>query len=125
MLGVVTDGDFRRGILKGIDLDAPVTKIMAKSNTTAFYKEERRTLLNIMRKKHIRHLPLLDEQGVVAELLTLFDFFEKKLVKEFDVCLTDERSIDICVLLFIFLREAVVTISPLSRKTSLITIPTP
>ena len=78
LLGIVTDGDFRRGILKGIDLDAPVTKIMAKSNTTASYKEERSTLLNIMRKKHIRHLPLLDEQGTVTELITLFDIFEKK-----------------------------------------------
>ena len=78
LLGIVTDGDFRRGILKGIDLDAPVTKIMAKSNTTASYKEERSTLLNIMRNKHIRHLPLLDEQGAVIELITLFDIFEKK-----------------------------------------------
>ena len=78
LLGIVTDGDFRRGILKGIDLDAPVTKIMSKSNTTASYKDERSKLLNIMRKKCIRHLPLLDEQGIVTELITLFDLFEKK-----------------------------------------------
>ena len=78
LIGVVTDGDFRRAILKGIDLDAPVTKIMAKSNTTASYKEDQGTLLDIMRKKRIRHLPLLDEQGAVTELLTLFEIFKNK-----------------------------------------------
>jgi len=78
LIGVVTDGDFRRAILKGIDLDAPVTKIMAKSNTTAFYRKERGILLKIMRNKKIRHLPLLDEQGVVMGLLTLFEIFEEK-----------------------------------------------
>ena len=78
LLGIVTDGDFRRGILKGIGLDASVTKIMANSNTTASYKEDQGTLLNIMRKKRIRHLPLLDEQGAVTELLTLFEIFKNK-----------------------------------------------
>ena len=78
LIGVVTDGDFRRAILKGIELEAPVTKIMAQSPTTAFYRKERGTLLKIMRNKKIRHLPLLDEQGVVMGLFTLFEIFEKK-----------------------------------------------
>lgn len=77
LLGMVTDGDFRRGVLKGIELNEPVTRIMSQSPTTASCKEERGALRQIMFKKKIRHLPLINDTEEVTGLLTLMDFSEQ------------------------------------------------
>jgi dTDP-glucose pyrophosphorylase len=76
LLGMVTDGDFRRGVLKGIELEDPVTKIMSQSPTTASCHEKLGTLRHLMQKKKIRHLPLINDTEEVTGLLTLMNFLE-------------------------------------------------
>ncbi len=63
LLGTVTDGDIRRGILKGIALSAPVTQVMNADPTTAGIAEPRENILTMMRQKDIQHVPVLDENG--------------------------------------------------------------
>ncbi len=76
LLGTVTDGDIRRGILRGISLDDPVERIMRKMPVTAFPHEDRQEILARMRQKQVRQIPLVDEEGrlqgveILDELLT-------------------------------------------------------
>jgi dTDP-glucose pyrophosphorylase len=79
LLGTVTDGDIRRGILKGIALDSPVEKIMNSSPTTLSRDQPSDAMLALMRQKHLRQIPLLDQQGQVVGLKTLIEFLNPKI----------------------------------------------
>ncbi len=71
LLGTVTDGDVRRGILKGISLDLPVTEVMNPNPTVANVGDTRDNLLATMKLKEIRQVPLLDKDRCVAGIEVL------------------------------------------------------
>ncbi|HET7657256.1 MAG TPA: nucleotidyltransferase family protein [Bacillales bacterium] len=61
LLGTVTDGDIRRGILSGVSLDDEIQRIMNKSpmfvrTNDSFYK-----VVSIFQAKKLRHLPVVDD----------------------------------------------------------------
>lgn len=68
LLGTITDGDVRRAFLKGLTLDTPVTEVMNPQPTTAGIESTKTELLARMNAKGLRHIPLLDEQGVLVGL---------------------------------------------------------
>ncbi len=74
LLGTVTDGDVRSGILGGVSLQETVRRIMCPNPTTAGLEDDAETILGIMRRRDILHLPLLDEEGRVIGLHSLKDF---------------------------------------------------
>lgn len=76
--GTVTDGDIRRAILTGTDLDAPVATILdykrqfsTEGPVTAAVGTDRGSVLKLMRERCVRQVPLVNAQGQVQELLTL------------------------------------------------------
>jgi len=71
LIGVVTDGDIRRGILKGITLEENVEKIMNRSFTYAGIGESQEQILATMVKKQLRHMPILDNQGKITNVKLL------------------------------------------------------
>jgi len=76
-VATITDGDVRRAILAGIQLDSPAMEAMKTRNGeirdsfTASAGTPRDEQLRLMRQHVIRHLPLLDSDGRVAQLATL------------------------------------------------------
>ncbi|MBO9607978.1 MAG: nucleotidyltransferase family protein [Paenibacillaceae bacterium] len=68
LLGVVTDGDIRRGILRGLPLDADVSKVMNANPITAYETQSRETIIAIMKNRKRRHLPIVDDNGRVVRL---------------------------------------------------------
>ncbi len=73
LLGAVTDGDVRRGILRGLDLDASVSLVMNQGPTTAHINETRENILLMMRQKHLHQIPVLDDHGRVTGIEILDD----------------------------------------------------
>lgn len=71
LLGLITDGDVRRGFLRGISMDAPVKEIMAKDVTVANIHDTRDDLLETMRHAELNHLPIVDDEGSLVGLETL------------------------------------------------------
>ena len=71
LAGVVTDGDVRRAVLRGLDLAVPTEQVMNTTPTTADAAASAAELLATMRRKALRHLPLLDAQGCVTGVATL------------------------------------------------------
>jgi dTDP-glucose pyrophosphorylase len=62
LLGTITDGDIRRGLLKNITLEDPVSKVMNRNPVTVS-KSENVTFndaLKKMRYHKIRHIPVID-----------------------------------------------------------------
>lgn len=76
LLGTVTDGDIRRGILKGIQLDDPVKSIMNPHPTVAKSYERRDIVLAVMKLKRLNHIPVLDDDGCVINVETLQDLLQ-------------------------------------------------
>lgn len=71
LLGVVTDGDVRRHLLKHGSLTAPVSCVMNQHPKTARENENRDQLLMKMQNWHVLHLPIVNEQNQVVDLETL------------------------------------------------------
>ncbi len=71
LLGVVTDGDIRRGILRGLDLDAPVTAIMNDSPHVAGEDDSTVTIVEMMREFTVRQVPVIGSNGSLKSLFTL------------------------------------------------------
>jgi len=71
LLGTVTDGDVRRGILHGVALEEPVTRVMNPHPTTARADEGRDTILERMKQTRLHQIPVVDGQGrlVTVEIL--------------------------------------------------------
>lgn len=80
LLGIVTDGDVRRGILKGVNLTEPVNMIMNKSPLTAHCDLSSQEIQNLMQKRKIYSLPLINNKGHIVGIKTLYDVLniEKK-----------------------------------------------
>lgn len=68
IVGTVSDGDVRRAILKGCDLDNPVSEIMFTEPTVASCHESRDAILAIMKSKQLRQIPLVDQNGCIVGL---------------------------------------------------------
>jgi hypothetical protein len=73
LLGVVTDGDVRRYLLRNHSLDVPISRIM-NQNFISLQENEEHTALNLLKKSKIEHIPILDIQGRVVDLVTALDF---------------------------------------------------
>lgn len=68
LLGVVTDGDVRRSLQNGLDLKESISSVMNKNPVTGRPKDSRRTLLRMMRRKDITHVPIIDAEGIVIDI---------------------------------------------------------
>ena len=78
LLGTVTDGDIRRGILKGLSLEESVVKVMITKPTVSGLEKSEESLLALMREKELRHVPIVDEKGKVVGLRNLFEYVQKQ-----------------------------------------------
>ena len=84
MIGVLTDGDIRRGLSKGIDfLQRPVTELMTKAPKTITKEKLAAQALHLMesnRPKPITVLPVIDAGHHVIGLLHMTDLVRQGVV---------------------------------------------
>ncbi len=75
--GVITDGDIRRAILKGISLDSPVEKIMNR-NPKYVMEGEYTTdeVVEMFKKYGIKRIPVVDKDKRVVDVLFIEDFIQ-------------------------------------------------
>lgn len=78
LLGTVTDGDIRRGILRGLSLDEPVSAVMNRLPTVARAYESPEHVLALMKLKTFRQIPIVDENGRVVGVQMLDELIQPK-----------------------------------------------
>lgn len=69
LLGTVTDGDIRRGILRGEGLDVKITSIMNPNPITAKSGQRYHKYKQIMKSKMLKQLPIVDEDNRIINIL--------------------------------------------------------
>jgi len=69
LFGVLTDGDIRRAILRGVSFDRPCGTIATREPVVASPSESPAELLRTMNDFDVNHLPVVDAEGKVVDLL--------------------------------------------------------
>ena len=69
LIGMLTDGDFRRGLLAGHQLENKVDVFMHKDPITARETIRQDEADEIMKIKKLECLPLVDENGILKAIL--------------------------------------------------------
>jgi dTDP-glucose pyrophosphorylase len=65
LVGIVTDGDLRRALLKGASLDSPVAPFIRTEFQSTTPRTGRAAALDLLNSHGIRHLPILDDEQVL------------------------------------------------------------
>lgn len=73
LIGIVTDVDVRRGILRGVALKGPVEAIMCVRPTLGSPETSREELLALMHRSGLRQIPIVDFDGRVLGIEILKD----------------------------------------------------
>ena len=68
LLGVITDGDVRRGLLKGLTLEAKAHEVMTQKPLTATPEMRLIAIEKLMQAHSLMHVPVIDEDGVMVSL---------------------------------------------------------
>ena len=79
LVGTVTDGDIRRGLIKHIALSSAVTNIMFKNPTVALAEESKKNVLSKMKKLDLLQIPIVDSDRKIVGLETIQHLLEKKI----------------------------------------------
>lgn len=73
VIGVITDGDIRRGLLRGAEFSSPVTDIMTRNFHRVEAGADRAFVLDLMRARDIRHVPEIGSGGGLCAIHFLRD----------------------------------------------------
>lgn len=77
LLGTVTDGDIRRGILAGILLDAPVSKVMNTAPICELEGTPDTVIFKRMQAKSILYVPIVNGRNLIVGLKVLKDMLAR------------------------------------------------
>jgi dTDP-glucose pyrophosphorylase len=77
LVGIVTDGDIRRAILKGVPLKKDISTIMTPNPVFIYEGTPKKQALQYMRDKVIHHVPVVDSDRRIKELIVLDELLLK------------------------------------------------
>lgn len=75
LLGTITDGDIRRAILKGVNLEHSVEGVMNAAPVTVGVHHDKEQVLYLMRNRQLRQIPVVDSEQRIVGLETIDDVF--------------------------------------------------
>lgn len=67
LIGTVTDGDIRRGLLQGLDLDSAVIDVVNINPLVVSPYVSRQDVMFLMESNKIEHVPVLDENKILLD----------------------------------------------------------
>ncbi len=79
LIGTLTDGDIRRGILRGLDLDSSIETIVFKEPAIAKISSTKEEILKIALSKKLHQIPIVDDNGIVLDLKEIEELVEPKI----------------------------------------------
>lgn len=77
LAGVVTDGDIRRALIRGLPLDHAVAEVMNAHPKVVSVNDSKTKMCAIMEAHTLIHLPVLDADGKVVRLETLQGLYKQ------------------------------------------------
>ena len=81
LLGTITDGDIRRGLLQGNSLETKAKNVMNKNYRYIRHYEEERKARSLMRKEMLKVLPVLNDDNKISRLLVSDNLIPEKYLE--------------------------------------------
>ena len=81
LIGTVTDGDIRRALILGFNIESPLFKFMRKNPIMANENENREIILKKMKKNGIFHIPIVSSSGQLIDIETIYHLEKTKTHK--------------------------------------------
>ncbi len=78
LIGTLTDGDIRRGLLKGLDLDSSVESIIFMTPTIATVSDTKEEILKIALAKKLHQIPIIDKNGKIVGIQEIEELIKPK-----------------------------------------------
>ena len=78
LIGVITDGDIRRGILNGANLDQNLDRVINKNQLTVIKGEKNQKILKILNDNNMFSIPIVDIEGKVCGIETTQHLMKEK-----------------------------------------------
>ena len=73
IIGVITDGDIRRAILKGIPLDSPIISVVNRNPLIGGKNEPKKALISRMQDRSVSFIPLVNDENKFEDIVFLSD----------------------------------------------------
>jgi dTDP-glucose pyrophosphorylase len=80
VVGVVTDGDIRRAMIRGQSPDTPIEEVMARNFISIAQGATDFEILDLMNKHNLRQLPVLDAEGRLVRACNMATLGKEDLV---------------------------------------------
>lgn len=78
LLGTLTDGDIRRGLLKGLDLNSSIESIIFKTPTIAKISNTKEEILKLALSKKLHQIPVVDDAGKIVGIQKIEELIKPK-----------------------------------------------
>ncbi|MGC6567821.1 MAG: nucleotidyltransferase family protein [Akkermansiaceae bacterium] len=78
VIGIITDGDIRRGLIKGMSLDDPLVPVVNQDFFSVSLSTPRADVLDSMLAREFEQVPVLDDEGKLVGIHLLTDFLSVK-----------------------------------------------
>ncbi|MDQ1339860.1 MAG: hypothetical protein QG567_1015 [Campylobacterota bacterium] len=79
LLGTLTDGDVRRGLLNGLSLDSSVETVVFRSPTIAKISDAKEEILKLALSKKLHQIPIVDENGKIVGVQEIEELIKPKI----------------------------------------------
>ena len=79
LIGTLTDGDIRRGILRGLDLDSSIETIVFKEPAVAKISSTKEEILKLALSRKLHQIPIVDDNGIVLDLKEIEELVGPKI----------------------------------------------
>ena len=76
VVGIFTDGDLRRGLEKGIDLQTPMCELMVSSPRRISKSMRASDALSVMNENAISQLLIIDDDQRLEAIITVHDLLQ-------------------------------------------------
>lgn len=78
LIGTLTDGDLRRGLLNGMDLKDRVEKIMSRDPSYCYEEDSHDIILKTALSKRLYQIPIVNKDGILVGLYRIDDLINPK-----------------------------------------------
>lgn len=92
IVGVITDGDIRRGLLSGLSMAARAASVMSRQFLTVGSGTQRAEVLDLMKAMHIRQVPVLEADGRLVGIHFLEEIIAATTIENVAVIMAGGRG---------------------------------
>ncbi|WP_108063715.1 nucleotidyltransferase family protein [Poseidonibacter lekithochrous] len=81
LIGIITDGDIRRGLLNGLNLNSSIETIIFKTPTVAKITDTKEDILTLALSKKLHQIPILDNDDRIIGIQEIDELIKPKIKK--------------------------------------------